>query len=321
MRIGTGLVSRGSEQQGALPLSVPPSDSHMDNPRPISPRSDVLPEHFDRWIEAGQAEKHYWRDLWHYRELFFILAWRDVAVRYKQTVAGASWALVQPFLSMVIMTFIFGRVAGLQSIGTAPYALMVFAAMLPWQFFSNSLAASGQSIIANRDMITKVFFPRVIVPAGSVVVSLVDFLVSLVILAGMMIWFQYLPTWHLLLLPVFVVLAIATSLGAGLVLTALTVQYRDFRILVPFIVQFGMFVSPVAYSCEVIREKIGEELFLVYCLNPLVFVIEGFRWCILQGGVDLFTPPMMLSFASIVAILAAGIIYFRRTERTFADIV
>jgi len=279
------------------------------------------PEGFDRWIEAGQAARHYWRDLWEYRELFFILAWRDVAIRYKQTVAGASWALVQPLLTMIIMTVIFGRVAGLPSIGEAPYALMVFAAMLPWQFFATALAGAGQSIIANRDMITKIFFPRVIVPAGSVIVSLVDFLVSLLILAVLMFWYQYPPTWHILLLPVFLFLALVVSLGSGLVLTALTVQYRDFRILIPFIVQFGMFVSPVAFSSQVIREKIGEEWFYLYAANPLVFVIDGFRWCILRGGVDLWTPPMLLSLLSTFVLLGAGVFYFRKTERTFADIV
>lgn len=276
---------------------------------------------FDLWIEAGHAEKHYWLDLWHYRELFFILAWRDVAVRYKQTVAGTAWALFQPFLSMVIMTVIFSKVANLPSIGDAPYAIMVFAALLPWQFFSNALSASGQSVVANRDMISKVYFPRIIVPAGSVLVSLVDFLVSLLILAGLMIWFHFPPVWNLTVLPIFMLFATISALGAGLVLTALTVQYRDFRILVPFIVQFGMYVSPVAYSSDVIRQKLGSELFYIYCLNPLVFVIEGFRWCILGGEFRLLEPPMLLSFAVSLLLLACGIAYFRKTERSFADVI
>ncbi|MFZ4776162.1 MAG: ABC transporter permease [Terrimicrobiaceae bacterium] len=281
-------------------------------------------EDFDLWIEAGHAEKHYWLDLWHYRELFFILAWRDVAVRYKQTVAGAAWALLQPFLSMLIMTLVFGKLAGLPSIGNAPYAILVFAALLPWQFFSNALSASGQSVVSNRDMISKVYFPRIIVPTGSVLVSFVDFLVSLVILAGMMVWFQFPPVWNILALPLFMLLAVVSALGAGLVLTALTVQYRDFRILVPFIVQFGMFVSPVGYSSGVILEKLGPELsylFYFYCLNPLVFVIEGFRWCILGGEFRLLEPPMLLSFAVSFLLLACGITYFRKTERSFADVI
>ncbi|MEI6072221.1 MAG: ABC transporter permease [Verrucomicrobiae bacterium] len=286
-----------------------------------SPNPPVEKEGFDLWIEAGHAEKHYWLDLWHYRELFFILAWRDVAVRYKQTVAGTAWALFQPFLSMVIMTVIFSRVAGLPSIGNAPYAIMVFAALLPWQFFSSALSASGQSVVSNRDMISKVYFPRIIVPTSSVLVSLVDFLVSLLILAALMVWFRFPPVWNLSALPVFMVLAIVSALGAGLVLTALTVQYRDFRILVPFIVQFGMYVSPVAYSSDLVREKLGAGLFSLYCLNPLVFVIEGFRWCILGGKCRLLESPMLVSLAVSFLLLAFGIAYFRKTERSFADII
>lgn len=276
---------------------------------------------FDLWVEAGHAEKHYWLDLWRYRELFFILAWRDVAVRYKQTVAGTAWALVQPLLTMVILTVIFGKVAGLKSMGNAPYAIMVFAALLPWQFFSNALSASGQSVVSNRDMISKVYFPRIIVPAGSVLVSLVDFLISLVILAGLMLWYRFPPVWNILWLPVFMAIAMVAAMGAGLVLTALTVQYRDFRILVPFIVQFGLYVSPVALGLDQIRGKISPELFYIYCLNPLVFVIEGFRWCILGGEFHLLESPMLVSFAVSFLLLAAGIVYFRKTERSFADII
>jgi len=278
-------------------------------------------EKFDLWIEAGHVEKSYWSDLWRYRELFFILAWRDVAVRYKQTVAGTAWALVQPLLTMIIMTVIFGKVAGLPSMGNAPYAIMVFAALLPWQFFSNALSASGQSVVSNRDMISKVYFPRIIVPAGSVLVSLVDFLISLVILAGLMIWYQFPPVWNILYLPIFTLIGMAAAMGSGLVLTALTVQYRDFRILVPFIVQFGLYVSPVALSLEQIREKISPGLFYLYCLNPLVFVIEGFRWCILGGEFRLWESPMLVSLAVTFLLLAAGIAYFRKTERSFADVI
>lgn len=279
---------------------------------------------FDLWIEAGHTEKHYWLDLWRYRELFFILAWRDVAVRYKQTVAGTAWALVQPFLNMLIMTLVFGKLAGLPTIGNAPYAIMVFAALLPWQFFSNALSASGQSVVSNRDMISKVYFPRIILPTSSVLVSFVDFLVSLLILAAMMAWYQFPPVWNLLALPVFMFLAAVSALGAGLVLTALTVQYRDFRFLIPFIVQFGMFVSPVGYSSAVIFDKFGpgtSPLVYLYCLNPLVFVIEGFRWCILGGEFRLFESPMLVSASVSFFILAAGIAYFRKTERSFADVI
>lgn len=299
-----------------------PRLSRMQSPPTFTP--PVEDEDFDLWIEAGHAEKHYWLDLWRYRELFFILAWRDVAVRYKQTVAGTAWALVQPFLSMVIMTLVFGKLAGLPSIGNAPYAIMVFAALLPWQFFSNGLSASGQSVVSNRDMISKVYFPRIIVPAGSVLVSFVDFLVSLLILVAMMFWYRFPPVWNLLALPVFMFLAAVSALGAGLVLTALTVQYRDFRFIVPFIVQFGMFASPVGYSSAVILDKLGPDrawLFYGYCLNPLVFVIEGFRWCILGGEFRLLESPMLVSLAVSFLLLAVGIAYFRKTERSFADVI
>ena len=291
----------------------------MHSPPTLSPPAED--QDFDLWVEAGHAEKHYWLDLWRYRELFFILAWRDVAVRYKQTVAGTAWALVQPLLTMIILTVIFGKVAGLKSMGDAPYAIMVFAALLPWQFFSNALSASGQTVVSNRDMISKVYFPRIIVPAGSVLVSLVDFLISLVILAGLMIWYQFPPVWNILYLPVFMVIAMVAAMGAGLMLTALTVQYRDFRFLVPFIVQFGLYVSPVGLNLDQIRGRISPELFYVYCLNPVVFVIEGFRWCILGGEFRLLESPMLVSFAVSFFLLAAGIVYFRKTERSFADII
>ncbi len=276
---------------------------------------------FDRWIVAGQAAKHYWLDLWGYRELFFILAWKDVMVRYKQTVAGTAWALLQPLLTMAIMVIIFQRVAGLPSVGDAPYAIMVFSALLPWQFFSNALANAGQSMITNRDMITKIYFPRIIVPAGTVLVSLVDFLVSLVILAALFVFYRFMPSWHLFGIPVFLAMAVLVSLGAGTMLTALTVQYRDFRILIPFIVQFGLFLSPVAFSCEVIYEKIGPVWFYVYALNPMVFVIEGFRWCILGHGFFLLSAPMLISMAMTFVVFVGGVAYFRATERGFADVI
>lgn len=276
---------------------------------------------FDLWIEAGHAEKHYWRDLWRYRELLLILAWRDVAVRYKQTVAGAAWALFQPFLSMIIMTFVFGRMAGLPSLGDAPYSIMVFAALLPWQFFANALSNAGQSIVSNSSMISKVYFPRVIVPASSILVSLVDFLISFLILGGLMVWFQFWPTWRFLTLPVFAAVGIIAAMGPGLLITALTVRYRDFRFLVPFIVQFGMFVSPVAYSSQVVREKLGETGFLLYSLNPLVGVIEGFRWAILGGDAQIHQLGTALSLGVAAGLFAAGVAYFRKTERSFADVV
>jgi homopolymeric O-antigen transport system permease protein len=278
-------------------------------------------EQFDIWIEAGHSEKHYWGDLWRYRELFYILAWRDVAVRYKQTVAGAAWALVQPFMSMVIMTVIFGKIAGLPSEGGAPYAIMVFAAMLPWQFFSNALSSASQSIVSNANLISKVYFPRLIIPASSVVVSFIDFLVACSVLVGLMLWFQFWATWRLLTLPIFVALAIFAALGPGLIITALTVRYRDFRFIIPFIVQFGLYVSPVAYSSSVVREKLGETLFLLYSLNPMVGVIDGFRWAILGSELTLYWPGFLISLVLTAVLFLAGVLYFRKTERAFADLI
>ena len=276
---------------------------------------------FDFWIEAGRTEKHYWRDLWRFRELFFVLAWRDIAVRYKQTVAGAAWAVVQPLLSMIIMTVIFGKVAGLPSVGTAPYAVMVFAAILPWQFFSNALSSASQSLVGNANLISKVYFPRMIVPTSSVVVSFIDFLVCGVILLVLMASYRFWPTWHMLLLPFLVIWAIVAALGPGLIITALMVRYRDFRFLVPFIVQFGLYVSPVAYSSQIVREKFGDTWFLVYSVNPMVGVIDGFRWAILGGSADLFMPGIALSLILTIVLFVVSIMHFRKTERAFADVI
>jgi lipopolysaccharide transport system permease protein len=276
---------------------------------------------FDLWLEAGRTEKHYWLDLWRYRELFAILAWRDVAIRYKQTVAGAAWAIVQPFFSMVIMTVIFGKVAGLPSQGTAPYALMVFAALLPWQFFANALSISSQSLVGNANLISKVYFPRLIIPTSAVVVACIDFLVSFVILITLMAWYQFIPSFRMLTLPLFVLFAFVVALGPGLIITALNVKYRDVRFVIPFLVQFGMYVSPVAYSSDVIRTKFGEGWFLLYSLNPIVGLIDGFRWAILGGKATVHWPLFCLSIVLSIILLALGVIYFRKTEKTFADVI
>ena len=291
---------------------------HPATPSPLAPCS---PEDFDLWLEAGQTEKHYWLDLWRYRELFAILAWRDVAIRYKQTVAGAAWAIVQPFLSMIIMTIIFGRVAGLPSEGAAPYAIMVFAAMLPWQFFANSLSSSSQSLVGNANLISKVYFPRMIIPTSAVVVACIDFLVSFVILIGLMVWYQFLPSIRILTLPLFVLLAFLAALGPGLIITALNVKYRDVRFIIPFIVQFGMYASPVAYSSSLIRDKFGDTAFLLYSLNPIVGVIDGFRWAILGGESKIYLPSFILSLCLALILLVIGVWYFRKTEKTFADVI
>lgn len=268
-------------------------------------------------IEAGRHELNYWRDLWRYRELFYVLAWRDLAVRYKQTVIGAAWALIRPFLTMVIFTVLFERIAKLPSDGNAPYALMVFAGMLPWTFFSTGLSEASNSLIGNANLISKVYFPRLIVPTATVVVAFVDFLITFLILVGMMIWYSFLPNWQILLLPAFVVLAFFASIGPALWITALNVRYRDFRIIVPFIVQLGMYVSPVGFSSSVVPEQWR----LVYSLNPMVGVIDGFRWCILGGQSPLYLPSLAVSLGVTVFFLWFGIHRFRKTEKSFADLL
>jgi homopolymeric O-antigen transport system permease protein len=268
-------------------------------------------------IEAGRTEAHYWKDLWRYRELFFFLSWRDILVRYKQTVIGVAWSVLRPLLTMVVFTVIFGKLARFPSEGNAPYAVMVFAAMLPWQLFANALSETSNSLINNAAMISKIYFPRLIVPGSAVIVGLVDFLISLVILGLLMAWYRYLPDWRLLALPLFLLLALSVALGAGLWLAALNVKYRDFRYIVPFMVQFGLYVSPVGFSSSVVPEKWR----LLYSLNPMVGVIDGFRWSLLGGESQLYLPGLFLSVGLTLALLWAGLRYFRSVERTFADVI
>jgi homopolymeric O-antigen transport system permease protein len=274
-------------------------------------------EHFDLLIEAGRSEKNYWRDLWRYRELFYFLAWRDILVRYKQTVIGVAWALVRPFLTMLVFTFIFSRVAKLPAPGSVPYPLLVFAAMLPWTFFSTALSEASSSLIVNTNLISKIYFPRLIVPAGSVITSFVDFLITLGLMAGMMVWYGFLPDWRLLTLPLFIALAFGSSFGAGLWLCALNVRYRDFRYVVPFIVQFGLYISPVGFSSNIVPEGLR----LIYACNPMVGVIDGFRWALLRGQSPLAGPALIASTLVTSVLCLSGIWYFRRTEKTFADII
>jgi lipopolysaccharide transport system permease protein len=268
-------------------------------------------------LEPGRAEKNYWLDLWRYRELFLILAWRDVAVRYKQTIMGIAWAILRPFLTMVVFTVVFGRLAKLPSEGHAPYALMVFTAMLPWNLFSSSLSEASNSLIGNANLISKVYFPRLIIPTATLVTAFIDFLISFVILIGMMVYYKFVPGWHILLLPFFVILALLVSLGPGLWITALNVKYRDFRYVIPFLVQFGLFVSPVGFSSSVVPEKWR----FFYNLNPMVGVIDGFRWCILGGKSEIYWSGFLLSSIIIALFLWLGIYQFRKTEKTFADLI
>jgi lipopolysaccharide transport system permease protein len=267
-------------------------------------------------IEAGRSERHYWRDLWRYRELFFFLAWRDILVRYKQTVIGIVWALGRPLITMLVFTLVFSKLAKLPSEGV-PYPILVFAALLPWQFFSSAFSGAGDSLISNAGMISKVYFPRLVIPASAVIVSFVDFLISGIILVGLMIWYGFAPNLRLLTLPLFIFVAFAAAMGAGLWIAALNVKYRDFRIIVPFIVQFGLYVSPVGFSSNIVPEQWR----LLYSLNPMVGVIDGFRWAILGGNTQLYWSGFWLSLSLVLVILFTGIIYFRKTEKTFADVI
>ena len=267
-------------------------------------------------IEAGRTEKQYWQDLWRYRELFYFLAWRDILVRYKQTAIGIAWALIRPFLTMVVFTVVFGQLAKLPSEGS-PYPILVFSAMLPWQFFSNSLSECSNSLISNANLLSKVYFPRLVVPTSAVVVSFVDFMISGMILLALMIWYNFVPSWRILTLPIFIAIAFAASMGAGLWLASLNVQYRDFRFIVPFIVQFGLYISPVGFSSSIVPEQWR----FLYSLNPMVGVIDGFRWAILGGESQLYLPGFILSLGLVFVLLISGIWYFRKMERTFADVI
>jgi len=267
-------------------------------------------------LEAGRHDLHYWFDLWRYRELFKMLAWRDVLVRYKQTVIGTLWALIRPLITMIVFTIIFGRIARLPS-NDAPYALMVFAGLLPWSLFSTALTDASNSLVNSANLISKIYFPRIIVPAAAVVVSLVDFLISLVILAVLMVAYRYALSWTIFFLPAFIAMAFFASLGPSLWITALNVKYRDFRYIIPFIVQLGLYASPVGFSSSVVPEQWRT----LYSLNPMVGVIDGFRWCILGPGQGLDIISVLIGAAVTTAFVAFGIYYFRRMERSFADLV
>ncbi|MCF4967949.1 ABC transporter permease [Nostoc sp. CMAA1605] len=275
----------------------------------ISSKSELV-------IEAGRTEQQYWKDIWRYRELFYFLAWRDILVRYKQTAIGIAWALIRPFLTMVVFSVVFGKLAQLPSQG-APYPILVFSAMLPWQFFANSLSECSNSLIGNANLISKVYFPRLIVPTSAVVVSFVDFMISGIILLGLMAWYNYIPTWRIITLPFFIAIAFAASMGAGLWLASLNVKYRDFRYIVPFIVQFGLYISPVGFSSTIVPEQWR----FLYSLNPIVGVIDGFRWAILGGESNLYLPGFLLSLGLVFLLFVSGIWYFRKMERTFADVI
>jgi lipopolysaccharide transport system permease protein len=268
-------------------------------------------------IEAGRTEKHYWSDLWRYRELFYILSWRDIAVRYKQTAIGVLWAVLRPLLTMVIFTVVFSKLAKLSSDGDIPYAIMVFVGLLPWQLFASSVSESSNSLISNTQLITKVYFPRIIIPISSIISSFIDFLISFAILLLLMAYFRFTPSLNILFLPVFLLLAFLAAAGAGLYITALNVKYRDFRYIVPFIVQIGLYLSPVGFSSSIVPTKYR----FLYSMNPMVGVIDGFRWAILGTKSFICLPGFLMSCGITLCILALAIYQFRKMEKTFADII
>ncbi|MBK7946181.1 MAG: ABC transporter permease [Flavobacteriales bacterium] len=273
-------------------------------------------------LEPGSADRHYWRDLWTYRGLFGFLAWRDILVRYKQTAIGIAWSVLRPLLTLGTMAFL-GWLFESQVPGDVPRLLLVAAATLPWTFFSTAFSEASNSLISNSNLLTKVYFPRMIVPASTIIVCLIDFVIALALVLALMVIYRFVPDARLLLLPAFLLLALVAALGSGLLIAALNVKYRDFRYIVPFIVQFGLYVSPVAFTSSDIRDsaRIPDAVKWLYELNPMVGVIDGFRWCLLGGRTELHAQGFLLSGAVSVLLLLIGILYFRKTERGFADVI
>lgn len=272
-------------------------------------------DELDLIIEPGRIEKNYWSDLWRYRELFYILAWRDFKVRYKQTVIGVAWSVLRPLLTMVVIVVVFSKLAKLPTEGNAPYAIMALAGLLPWQFFSNALSESSNSLISNTNLFTKVYFPRILIPASSIVLGFVDFLITFAMLLAIMIPYHFVPSMNMIFLPFFFILTFLASFGFGLLMSTLNLKYRDFRFIVPFVVQFGMYISPVAFSSAIVPQKYQ----LLYSLNPMVGVIDGFRWCIIGGEVPLNLTSLLISTVVIIGFTMLGIRYFRKTEKMLAD--
>lgn len=275
-----------------------------------------IEEDFDLEILPRQKVRHYWKELLKYKELFFFLSWRDLLVQYKQAAIGVAWSILRPLLTIVIFTVIFGRLARLPSEGV-PYSILVFCGMLPWQFFAHTLSESSNSLVTNANLISKIYFPRLAIPASTMLVGLVDFLISFIILCGLLFWHGILPSWHWLLLPLFLLVACAASLGAGLWFSAWNVKYRDFRYIIPFVVQFGLYVSPVGFSSSIVPP--GWQT--AYALNPMVGVINGFRWALTGGRTVMNLSAILISLAVSLILLSSGLVYFRKMERGFADII
>jgi lipopolysaccharide transport system permease protein len=305
---GTTATHAGAEP--ALPESAAPA---------VAARREESEPGFEIVIRAGQAERLYWSDLWRYRELFLVLAYRDVSVHYKQTAIGVLWALVRPLSTMLVFVFVFSKIAKMSSGGVPSYALLVLSGMLPWQLFSSALSESSNSLVVNANLVSKVYFPRLIVPMSSLLVGLVDFAICFPILVILMAFHQVVPTWRLAFLPVFIALSLVAAVSLGLWLSALNVRYRDVRYVIPFLVQFGVYLAPVPYSSS----EVPADWFWLYSLNPMVGIIDGFRWCLFGPAVPapFLEPSFAISMLIVAAILLGGIRYFRRTERTFADVI
>ncbi|OYW37367.1 MAG: phosphate ABC transporter permease [Hydrogenophilales bacterium 12-61-10] len=267
-------------------------------------------------LEPGKIDKHYWKDVFQYRDLFWVLARRDVSVRYKQTVIGILWAVLRPLLTMLVFTLIFGKIAKLPSEGV-PYSLLVFTGMIPWFFFASSVTESSNSLVTNANLLSKVYFPRILVPLSSVLVAAMDFAIGMVLLAMMLLYFGFMPSWRLLTIPFFLAVAFSAASGIGLLFSALNVKYRDFQFIVPFVVQFGLYLSPVGFSSSVVPEKWQ----LVYALNPMVGVIDGFRWAMLGDAFLIRWDIQLISVSIAVILLGSGTWFFRRFERGIADVI
>jgi len=283
-------------------LDVPPPDAAQPPVIRITPPS--------RWWVLPIAE------LWEYRELLYFYVWRELKVRYKQTVVGAAWAVLQPLMTMLVFSLFFGKLAHIPS-GGLPYPVFYYSALLPWMYFAASLQNATNKVVENQYVITKVYFPRLVIPFSAVLTSLVDFLITLALMAVLMLWYGFAPGWQLIALPVFVLQSFALALGLGLLLAALNVEYRDFRYVVPFVVQFGLFISPVAFSTT----EVPEAWRSLYAVNPLVGIIDGFRWSLLGGRVPLLPETIWISTIVTISMILLGVWYFRRMEHSFADVI
>jgi len=266
-------------------------------------------------IEANRTGMLYFRDFWNYRELFFTLAWRDIVVRYKQTIVGLLWTILRPLATMAVFTVVFGKIAKLPSDAGVPYVLMVFAGMLPWQFISGTITTGSDALVGNQGLISKVYFPRIIIPTARIIMALVELLINSVIFTLLMVWFRQVPSWQIVFLPLFLLMAILLALGATYFISSLNVKYRDFQFVVPFVVQFGLYVSPIGFSSAVVPEKWR----LAYACNPVVGIVDGVRWCLFNSPL---MPESVISAAVVsVVFFLFGIWFFRKMESEFADFI